>query len=29
MIWGQTVSESSVNACWMSKAVPHTVQRYE
>jgi len=24
---GHTVSESSVNACWMSKALPHSVQR--
>jgi hypothetical protein len=23
--FGQTVSESSVKACWMSKAVPHSV----
>jgi uncharacterized protein YneF (UPF0154 family) len=24
---GQTVSELSVNDCWMSKAVSHSVQR--
>jgi len=27
--FGQTVSVSSVNACWMSKAVPHSVHLYE
>jgi hypothetical protein len=26
---GQTVSASSVNACWMSKAVPQSRHEYE
>jgi hypothetical protein len=26
---GHSVSVSSVKACWMSKASPHSVQRYE
>jgi len=25
--FGHSVSESSVKACWMSNAVPHSVQR--